>query len=218
MAAHAARAGAAPSPTKGIVQVSCAVPTRVLHRNGARRPASIYSCNFAIDSLGAMTIHGLRGAVDEEPDRRATNPPCSDRPKGSRRPRAARSTSVQCVLTRATLDSSAAQIVQLLGWSTAAVHEMHSRWAEQGEAIFDVGGRGGRRHQDLAPEQGEGSAGVVRRASQGRIGLDRVSVAGAPRLAPVGAAPRAGEAPASTPGPPAKELLPRGTPRGLAPG
>ena len=60
---------------------------------------------------------------------------------------------IQCVLIRATLGSSAAQIAQLLGWSTATVHVMHSRWAKEGEAIFDVRRRGGRRHQHLTPEQ-----------------------------------------------------------------
>jgi len=57
------------------------------------------------------------------------------------------------VLIRATLGSSAGQIAQLFGWSTATVHVMHSRWAKEGEAIFDVHGRGGRHHQHLTPEQ-----------------------------------------------------------------
>lgn len=60
---------------------------------------------------------------------------------------------IQCVLIRATLGSSAAQIAQLLGWSTATVHVMHSRWAKEGEAIFDVRRRGGRHNQYLTPEQ-----------------------------------------------------------------
>ena len=60
---------------------------------------------------------------------------------------------IQCVLIRATLGSSASEIAQLLGWSTATVHVMHSRWAKEGEAIFDLRGRGGRRHQHLTPEQ-----------------------------------------------------------------
>ena len=60
---------------------------------------------------------------------------------------------IQCVLIRATLGSSAAQIAQLLGWSTATVHVLHSRWAKEGDAVFDVRGRGGRRHQYLSPEQ-----------------------------------------------------------------
>jgi transposase len=60
---------------------------------------------------------------------------------------------IQCVLIRATLGSSATEIAQLLGWSTATVHVMHSRWAKEGEAIFEVRARGGRRHQHLTPAQ-----------------------------------------------------------------
>jgi transposase len=60
---------------------------------------------------------------------------------------------IQCVLIRATLGSSAAQIAQLLGWSTATVHVIHSRWAKEGDAIFELRGRGGRRHQNLSTEQ-----------------------------------------------------------------
>jgi transposase len=60
---------------------------------------------------------------------------------------------IQCVLIRATLGSSAAQIAELLGWSTATVHVMHSRWAKEGEALFDVRARGGRHHQHLSAEQ-----------------------------------------------------------------
>jgi len=60
---------------------------------------------------------------------------------------------IQCVLIRATLGSSAAQIADLLGWSTATVHVLHSRWSKEGDAIFDVRGRGGRHHQHLSPEQ-----------------------------------------------------------------
>ena len=60
---------------------------------------------------------------------------------------------IQCVLIRATLGSSAAQIAQLLGWSTATVHVIHSRWGKEGDALFDLRGRGGRRHQHLSPAQ-----------------------------------------------------------------
>jgi transposase len=60
---------------------------------------------------------------------------------------------IQCVLIRATLGSSAAAIAQLLGWTTATVHVLHSRWAKEGDAIFDLRGRGGRHHQHLSPEQ-----------------------------------------------------------------
>ena len=60
---------------------------------------------------------------------------------------------IQCVLIRATLGSSAPQIAQLLGWSTATVHVLHSRWAREGDAVFDLRGRGGRRHQYLSVER-----------------------------------------------------------------
>ena len=60
---------------------------------------------------------------------------------------------IQCVLIRATLGSSATEIARLLGWSTATVHVLHSRWAREGDAVFDVRARGGRHHQYLSPEQ-----------------------------------------------------------------
>jgi len=60
---------------------------------------------------------------------------------------------IQCVLIRATLGSSAAEIAQLLGWSRASVHVLHSRWAREGDAIFDLRGRGGRHHQYLSEAQ-----------------------------------------------------------------
>ena len=49
--------------------------------------------------------------------------------------------------------SSASEIAQLLGWSAAALRVMHSRWAKEGEAIFDVRSRRGRHHQHLTPQQ-----------------------------------------------------------------
>ena len=60
---------------------------------------------------------------------------------------------IQCVLIRATLGSSAGEIAQLLGWSTATVHVLHSRWAKEGDAIFDLRLRGGRHRQHLSVEQ-----------------------------------------------------------------
>ena len=60
---------------------------------------------------------------------------------------------IQCVLIRATLGSSAAEIAQLLGWATATVHVIHSRWAKEGDALFERRGRGGRHHQHLSPEE-----------------------------------------------------------------
>lgn len=60
---------------------------------------------------------------------------------------------IQCVLIRATLNSTAAEIAQLLGWSLATVHIIHSRWAKEGDAIFDLKRRGGRRNHYLTPEE-----------------------------------------------------------------
>ncbi len=60
---------------------------------------------------------------------------------------------IQCVLIRATLGSSASEIARLLGWSTATVHVIHSRWAKGGESIFELRARRGRHHQHFTPEQ-----------------------------------------------------------------
>ena len=48
------------------------------------------------------------------------------------------------------------------------MHVLHSRWAKEGDSIFDLRGRGGRRHQYLKPGARAGTAGAVRRASPGR--------------------------------------------------
>lgn len=75
---------------------------------------------------------------------------------------------IQCVLIRATLGSSAAEIAQLLGWSTATVHVMHSRWSREGDVVFDVRGRGGRRNQYLTEEQEQALlAPFIQRAQSG---------------------------------------------------
>ena len=60
---------------------------------------------------------------------------------------------IQCVLIRATLGSKASEIAQLLGWSTATVHAIDSRYAKEGEALFDLAGRGGRHHQHMSIQQ-----------------------------------------------------------------
>ena len=60
---------------------------------------------------------------------------------------------IQCVLIRATLGSTAAEIARLLGWSTSTVHVIHSRWAKEGDAIFDLKAKGGRRNQYLSVEE-----------------------------------------------------------------
>ena len=144
---------------------------------------------------------------------------------------------IQCVLIRATLGSSAAEIARLLGWSTATVHVMHSRWAKEGEAIFDVRSRGGRRHQHLTPRQEQAllapfvkraqaggmlTVAEVQRAYQERAGkevarstiyrlLDRHGwrkVVRRPRHPKADVAAQAAF----------KKTAPHGTPRGLAPG
>ena len=60
---------------------------------------------------------------------------------------------VQCVLMRATLDCTASDIAQVLGWATATVHITHSRWAKEGDSLFELKGKGGRRSQNLTDEQ-----------------------------------------------------------------
>ncbi len=144
---------------------------------------------------------------------------------------------ILCVLIRATLGSSAAQIAQLLGWSTATVHVLHSRWAKEGAAIFDLRGRGGRRHQHLTPEQeqelllpfvaraqsgGRLAVAEIQRAYQERLGkavapstiyrlLDRH---GWRKLVPRPRHPKADVAAQAA----FKKTPPHGTPRGRAPG
>jgi transposase len=134
------------------------------------------------------------------------------------------------------LGSSASEIAQLLGWSTATVHVMHSRWAKEGEAIFEVRGRGGRHHQHLTPEEErELLAPFVQRAQAGgmltvaelqqayrdRVGkevarstiyrlLDRH---GWRKVVPRPRHPKANVAAQAA----FKKTAPRGTPRGLAP-
>lgn len=77
---------------------------------------------------------------------------------------------IQCVLIRATLGSSAGEIAQLLGWSVATVHVIHSRFAKEGDAIFDLRQRGGRRHQHLNVGQEKALlAPFVRQAEAGGI-------------------------------------------------
>ena len=123
---------------------------------------------------------------------------------------------IQCVLIRATLGSSAAQIAQLLGWSTATVHVMHSRWAKEGESIFDVKRRGGRRHQHLTPEQEkELLAPFVQRAEAGgMLGVAEILPAYRERCGQEVARSTADVAAQAA----FKRTAPRGTPRGLAPG
>ena len=77
---------------------------------------------------------------------------------------------IQCVLLRATLDCSASQIAQVLGWATATVHITHSRWAKEGESLFDLKGKGGRRNQLLSEQQeAEVLEPFIERASAGGV-------------------------------------------------
>ena len=77
---------------------------------------------------------------------------------------------VQCVLMRVALGSSAAEIAQVLGWATATVHVMHSRWAKEGEALFDLKGKGGRKHQNLTEaEEAEVLAPFIVQATAGGL-------------------------------------------------
>ena len=144
---------------------------------------------------------------------------------------------IQCVLIRATLGSSATEIARLLGWSTATVHVLHSRWAREGDAVFDVRARGGRHHQYLSPEQeAELLAPFVAHANAGgmlavaeiqRAYQERSGKAVAPstiyrllqrhgwrKVVPRPRHPRADVAAQAA----FKKTAPRGTRRGLAPG
>jgi transposase len=77
---------------------------------------------------------------------------------------------VQCVLMRVALGSSAAEIAQVLGWATATVHVMHSRWAKEGDSLFELKGKGGRKHQNLTEAQeSELLAGFMEPAATGGL-------------------------------------------------
>lgn len=144
---------------------------------------------------------------------------------------------IQCVLIRATLGSSAAQIAQLLGWSTTTVHVIHSRWAKEGDAIFELGRRGGRRRENLSVEQEQellepfvarAKAGgmltvtEIRQAYQRRIGKEvapstvyrMLGRHGWRKIVPRPRHPKTDEAAQGA----FKKTPPHGTPRGLAPG
>jgi transposase len=71
---------------------------------------------------------------------------------------------------RATTDCSASQIAQVLGWATATVHITHSRWAREGEALFELKGKGGRRSHNLTEaEEAEVLAPFVEQATAGNV-------------------------------------------------
>lgn len=82
------------------------------------------------------------------------------------------------MLVRATPGRCAAEIAQLLGWSTATVHVPHSCRAREGDAVFALRGRGGRHRPHLTPQQrAQRLAPFVKRAGAG----GRLTVAGIQR-------------------------------------
>jgi len=60
---------------------------------------------------------------------------------------------IQCILLRATLGASAKDIAQVVGWTTGTVRVMHSQYAKEGEAFFDVANRGGRHRENMTESQ-----------------------------------------------------------------
>ena len=77
---------------------------------------------------------------------------------------------VQCVLMRAALGCTAGEIAQVLGWAVATVHITHSRWAREGQAVFDLKGKGGRNNCNLTEaEEAEVLAPFMERATAGGV-------------------------------------------------
>ena len=60
---------------------------------------------------------------------------------------------IQCILLRATLGASAKDIAQVVGWTIGTVRVMHSHYAKEGAAFFDVAHRGGRHRQNMSLEE-----------------------------------------------------------------
>jgi len=60
---------------------------------------------------------------------------------------------IQCILLRLTLQASARDIAQVVGWTTGTVRVMHSHFAKLGDAFFDITKRGGRHRQNLTLEE-----------------------------------------------------------------
>lgn len=56
---------------------------------------------------------------------------------------------IQCILLRVTLGASAKDIAQVVGWTVGTVRVMHSQYAKEGDAFFDVVRRGGRHRQNM---------------------------------------------------------------------
>jgi transposase len=62
---------------------------------------------------------------------------------------------IQCILLRVTLGASAKDIAQVVGWTVGTVRVMHSQYAKEEDAFFDVVRRGGRHRQNMTIAQEE---------------------------------------------------------------
>lgn len=62
---------------------------------------------------------------------------------------------IQCILLRITLQATAKEIAQVVGWTTGTVRVMHSHYARLGDAFFDTAKRGGRHRQNFTLEEEE---------------------------------------------------------------
>lgn len=60
---------------------------------------------------------------------------------------------IQCILLRVTLQASAKDIAQVVGWTTGTVRVMHCHFAKLGDSFFNVTKRGGRHRQNLTLEE-----------------------------------------------------------------
>jgi transposase len=77
---------------------------------------------------------------------------------------------VQCVWLRAALGLNANQVAEALGWRPTSVRRLQAQYGRLGEALWQRPGRGGRRHQNLTPEEeGRLLQGFLQRAEQGRL-------------------------------------------------
>ncbi|MDR0379459.1 MAG: winged helix-turn-helix domain-containing protein [Candidatus Accumulibacter sp.] len=56
---------------------------------------------------------------------------------------------------RMTQGMRAKEVARQVGWSVATVHIFQSRWAREGDKVFEVGKRGGRRREYLSKEEEE---------------------------------------------------------------
>jgi transposase len=92
---------------------------------------------------------------------------------------------VLCLWLRAALELPATEVAHTLGWRTSSVYNLHSRYLREGATALLSGGRGGRHHALLSPEQerrllasfastaqegGVAEASLLRRAYEAEVG------------------------------------------------